>query len=286
VEVYFANLSRCLVAVASTQTNRGLSARMRQGLNRALGNGALRARLNRGLARANFELIVKPPTEMLEPEFERYLSRCAPFTMTSDERMYSVFQASRYLAQAAIEGDVVECGVWRAGSSMLSALTLLADEPDSQRRFWLYDTFEGMPAPGEHDVGLYGENPTAEWERNQRGDINEWCYSPLDSVRRNMLATGLSAERLVLVPGMVEETMPARLPEQIALLRLDTDWYESTRHELEHMFPRISSGGILIIDDYGHWMGVRKAVDEYLREHKIHLLLNRVDYAGRLAVKP
>ncbi len=251
-----------------------------------MGNGALRARLNRALARANFELIVKPPAETLEPEFERYLSRCAPFTMTSDERMYSVFQASRYLAQAAIEGDVVECGVWRAGSSMMAALTLLADEPNSDRRFWLYDTFEGMPAPGEHDVGLHGENAAAEWERNQREDINEWCYAPLEEVRANMLGTGLGGERLELVQGTVEETIPSRIPEQISLLRLDTDWYESTYHELVHLFPRLSRGGVLILDDYGHWEGVRKAVDRYLNEQQIHLLLQRIDYAGRLAIKP
>lgn len=259
---------------------------MRQGLNLALGNGALRARLNRGLARANFELIVKPPAEVLEPEFEDHLSRCAPYTMTSDERMYSVFQAARYVAQAAIAGDVVECGVWRGGSSMMSALTLLADEPEGERRFWLYDTFEGMPAPGENDSGFHGEDAVDKWERNQSGDINQWCYAPFEDVQANMLATGLTGDRIELVRGLVEETIPARMPEKIAVLRLDTDWYESSYHELIHLFPRLSRGGVLILDDYGHWEGVRKAVDRYLSEQEIHLLLQRIDYAGRLAIKP
>lgn len=258
---------------------------MRQGLNAALGNGALRARLNRGLARANFELIVKPPTEVFEPEFLRHQERCAPFTMTSQERLYSVFQAARYLGGAGIAGDFVECGVWRGGSSMMAALTLAEAEPDSTRRFWLYDTFQGMPAPGANDAGLHGEDPEAEWRRSQRGEINEWCYAPIDEVRANLLATGLTDDRLELVQGKVEETIPGAMPERIALLRLDTDWYESSYHELVHLFPRLVPGGVLILDDYGHWQGARKAVDQYFAEQGIHLLLQRIDYAGRLAIK-
>jgi hypothetical protein len=75
------------------------------------------------------------------------------------------------------------------------------------------------------------------------------------------------------------------LPEQIAVLRLDTDFYESTRHELRHLYPRLVHGGVLIIDDYGHWAGARKAVDEYIAEEGIRLLLNRIDYTGRIAIK-
>src|ERR1051325_10354963 len=86
--------------------------------------------------------------------------------------------------------------------------------------------------------------------------------------------------------GTVEETIPAQAPERIALLRLDTDWYESTRHELVHLYPRLVPGGVLIIDDYGHWEGARKAVDEYIAQNNLRLFLNRIDYAGRLAIKP
>ena len=86
------------------------------------------------------------------------------------------------------------------------------------------------------------------------------------------------------VQGMVEETIPAGAPEKIALLRLDTDWYESTHHEMVHLFPRISDGGVLIIDDYGHWAGARRAVDEYFHEHNIAILLNRLDYTGRIGI--
>jgi hypothetical protein len=85
---------------------------------------------------------------------------------------------------------------------------------------------------------------------------------------------------------MVEETVPERAPERIGLLRLDTDWYESTRHELEHLYPRLVPGGVLIVDDYGHYEGARRAVDEYLDASREAVLLNRIDYTGRVAVKP
>ena len=106
-----------------------------------------------------------------------------------------------------------------------------------------------------------------------------------ESVRATLLETGYPPERLHFVRGAVEETVPAAAPEQLALLRLDTDWYESTRHELVHLYPRLSDGGILIVDDYGHWEGCRRAVDEYFASDADPILLNRIDYTGRIAIK-
>ena len=100
-----------------------------------------------------------------------------------------------------------------------------------------------------------------------------------------MNSTGYDQGLVHLVKGRVEETIPEHAPDSIAFLRLDTDWYESTKHELEHLFPRLSRHGVLIVDDYGHWKGARKAVDEYFAENKIKILLSRVDYTGRVAVK-
>ena len=107
----------------------------------------------------------------------------------------------------------------------------------------------------------------------------------LEEVRANLLSTGYPPERLHFVKGMVERTLPDAAPQQVALLRLDTDWYASTKHELEHLFPRIARNGVLIIDDYGHYVGARQAVDEYIEQHRLPLLLNRIDYTARLAVK-
>lgn len=207
-------------------------------------------------------------------------------TMTSPERLYALIQAVRHVSAAAIPGDVVECGVWRGGSMMAAALTF-AECADTQRELYLFDTFEGMSAPTALDVSVDGQKASALLCAPRSTDAaSPWCYAGLDDVRAGMGSTGYPAERIHYVQGKVEDTIPANAPARIALLRLDTDWYESTRHELEHLYPRLSPGGVLIIDDYGHWTGCRKAVDEYLDAHGIRLMLNRVDYTGRIAVKP
>jgi len=217
-----------------------------------------------------------------EREFLAAHERCRAFTMTSTERMFALWQAARHVAQARIEGDVVECGVWKGGSTMLAALALRS-AGDAGRTLWLFDTFTGMSEPSEADVDLAGRGAAEEWKSAaQRGG---WCAAPIEGVRSAVLSTGVAPERLRLVAGKVEETLPARAPERIALLRLDTDWYESTRHELVHLWPRLAPGGVLIVDDYGHWRGARRAVDEYFAELGQPQLLTRVDYTARLAVK-
>jgi len=218
----------------------------------------------------------------LPESFNALCSRVQPFTMTSVERLYALYQAVAYVIAADVPGDIVECGVWRGGSSMMSALTL--QELGCRRPIWLYDTFEGMPPPGEKDVRYSGESAQTLLESAERvpGAFNEWAWATLDDVQRNMGSTGYDA--FEYVAGPVESTIPANAPEQIALLRLDTDWYDSTKHEIEHLYPRLAEGGVLIIDDYGHWEGARRAVDEYFIDRPI--LLNRIDYTGRIAVKP
>ena len=204
-----------------------------------------------------------------------------PYTMTSAERIAAVCDAARYISRSGIAGAVVECGVWRGGSMMAAARTLL-EERDTARDLYLFDTFEGMTEPGAADVSIFGAAAAEEYKLHPEG----WCAASLDDVRESMQRVGYPSDRVHLVKGLVEETIPGGAPQQIALLRLDTDWYESTRHELEHLFPRITPGGVLIIDDYGHWQGARKAVDEYLQTRGIPLLLARTDYTGRIAVVP
>ena len=207
-------------------------------------------------------------------------------TMTSPERLYALIQAVRYVAHAAIPGDIVECGVWRGGSMMAAARTLL-ECGDTSRELYLFDTFEGMSPPGAKDVGVDGQPASELLRAADRNDpASAWCYASLQDVQSAMAGTGYDATRVHFVKGKVEDTIPAGAPARIAVLRLDTDWYDSTRHELEHLYPRLSPGGVLIIDDYGHWAGCRQAVDEYFASRKLHALLHRVDYTGRIAVKP
>lgn len=221
-----------------------------------------------------------------DPEAVSIIRRVRAFTMTPPERLFAVIQASRYVSDAGIPGAIVEAGVWRGGSMMAAALSL-ASKGDTARDLYLYDTYEGMTEPGTNDVDVRGKTATERLSRSKKTRSSEmWGYSPIEDVRRNLLATGYPVDRLRFVMGKVEDTIPGETPEQIALLRLDTDWYESTRHELEHLYPILASGGVLILDDYGHWQGARSAVDEYLATNGLHLLLNRIDASGRLAIKP
>jgi O-methyltransferase len=225
--------------------------------------------------------------ENLDDGFRELGERVAAATMTSTERMHALYQAINYATDAGIEGAIVECGVWRGGSSMLSALALLARD-DSSRTLWLYDTFEGMVTPGERDVTYDGVPARALLETQERtgNAVNDWCVASIEDVRANMDATGYPRERVRLVEGKVEETVPAQAPDTIAILRLDTDWFESTWHELVHLYPRLVPGGVLIVDDYGWWRGSREAVDRYFAEHDIRMLLMRVDDTARMGVKP
>jgi len=198
--------------------------------------------------------------------------------------MYALYQAVRHVTSSAIPGAFVECGVWRGGSAMLAALSFM-HFGDRQREIFLYDTYAGMTAPGEEDVDPWMAPAIATWRKLQRADKNEWCYASLDEVRQNLAATGYPAEGLRFVEGKVEDTIPKTLPARISILRLDTDWYESTHHELEYLYPLLSSDGVLIVDDYGYWKGARKAVDEYFANGHGRILLNRIDSASRIGVK-
>jgi hypothetical protein len=208
--------------------------------------------------------------------------RAKPYTMTSPERVIALCDAVRYVVRRGVPGAIVECGVWKGGSSMAAALSLIA-AGDTERDLYLFDTFEGMSAPTEHDRRADDAASAASLLANSRKSDPVWAYSPVDEVRANMASTGYPGERVHYVQGKVEDTIPAAAPGEIAILRLDTDWYASTRHELEHLYDRLSPSGVLIIDDYGAWEGARKAVDEFFAERPI--LLSRIDRTGRIGVK-
>jgi O-methyltransferase len=218
-----------------------------------------------------------------DAEFRQVYDTCRPYTMTSMSRMYALHQAVRHVLAHDVPGDLVECGVWRGGSAMVMA-TALDDGGHRDRRLYLYDTYEGMSEPTDRDVDARGKSAQSLLQTHDKDDPI-WAEASLEEVRHNLATTGLPPEQVEFVKGDVEKTIPDVMPSQIALLRLDTDWYESTRHELEHMFPLLAPGGVLILDDYGHWQGARAAVDEYFAETRPQMLLNRIDFTGRIGVK-
>ena len=223
----------------------------------------------------------------LEPEFLELHELCRAETMTSIERMYALWTATRYIVDNGLRGDFVECGVWRGGSVMLMALTLL-QRGDTTRDLWLYDTFGGMTAPGADDVQTMSGRAAAAilGEHPRTPDDPFWGIAARSEVAANLRRTGYPFERFRFVEGDVATTLPASAPAHIAVLRLDTDWYASTHHELEHLYPRLVPGGVLIVDDYGYWRGARKATDEYLATLHPRPLVHRIDYTGRMCIKP
>lgn len=218
------------------------------------------------------------------PEFIDTIKAVQPFTMTSPQRVLALCNAVHYILQNQIPGSFVECGVWRGGSMAAVARTLIQSGVND-RDLWLYDTFDGMSDPTEKDVDFLGKTASQLLQTEDPQDAKSvWCRSSIDDVQTVMDQTSYPGQRIKFVEGKVEETLLQHRPQRIALLRLDTDWYESTRLELEKLFPLMSPGGVLIIDDYGHWQGCRRAVDEYFQEHEIAMMLNRIDYTGRIGI--
>ena len=223
----------------------------------------------------------------LEDEFLRLFDLCRAETMTSTDRMYALYKATCHVVERDIPGDLVECGVWRGGSVMLMALTLLS-RGCTDRTIWLYDTFAGVTPPGDEDVqAMSGRRAGDILNENERSaDDPFWGIASRAVVESNLRRTGYPMNQFRLVEGDVLSTIPAEAPATLSLLRLDTDWYKSTKHELNELYPRLSRGGILIIDDYGYWRGARKATDEFFLSLDDRPLLNRIDYTGRICVKP
>ena len=223
----------------------------------------------------------------IDKEYLPIINSVKNYTLTSPERMIALINSIQYVVKNQIPGDIVECGVWKGGSMMLAAKILLAlNKTDYD--LYLFDTFEGTTKPSKYDLDYLG-NPMLEiWNKEFEGKKklpSSADYVSLDKVKKNLFSTGYPKEKLHFIQGNVMDTIPKNAPEKISVLRLDTDWYESTKHELIHLFPRLASGGILIIDDYGHFQGSKKAVDEYFEENKISSFLFRIDYTGRLFVK-
>jgi len=220
--------------------------------------------------------------DMDEGDRER-IELVKPYTMTSWDKLTSLTLAVRYLVRSGIEGDFMECGVWKGGSVHLMARVLL-DEDVSDRDIYLFDTFAGMTEPTEKDVDASGRSAKERMESSSK-KAWIWAISPREEVEQGLQTLDYPQERFHLVEGPVEETIPEHAPERIALLRLDTDWYESTRHELEHLWDRLVPGGVMVIDDYGSFKGSREATDEFFGRFDTPPFLQRAGNA-RVVVKP
>ncbi|MEW6332995.1 MAG: TylF/MycF/NovP-related O-methyltransferase [Thermodesulfobacteriota bacterium] len=224
------------------------------------------------------------PGDMADEPFRAIYNACKAYSICSVAAMFALYKSIEYIVRNNIEGDLVECGVYKGGSAMLMAHTLRHFH-ETGRNIYLYDTFEGMPPPTEEDKSITGDYAGDLLDRKDKTADQMRCISPIEEVTKNMESTAYPKRNIFCTKGKVEDTIPGTVPDKIALLRLDTDWYESTKHELEHLYPILSHNGILIIDDYGYWQGARHAVDEYFEDHSISTFLERVDSTVRVCVK-
>jgi len=209
-----------------------------------------------------------------------------PYTQTSPSSIISLVDAVKYVIKNKIPGSIVECGVWRGGSMMAVAKTLL-DLNQLERELYLFDTFEGMTKPTDFDREIRTNKKASQRFDKEKtsDDSSKWDMASIEDVKKVVYSVGYSKNKIHFIKGKVEDTIPDNAPDVISLLRLDTDWYESTFHELVHLFPRLSNGGVIIVDDYDYWRGSKKAVDEYISLNNVSLLLNRIHLGGRIGIK-
>ncbi len=215
----------------------------------------------------------------------KILKDISNYSMSTPANHWAIIQSMKHIKENNIKGDLVECGVWRGGNLILFKKML--KKLNLEKKIFAFDTFEGMPEPSKNDFDLKNINAEKIYENYKKKDL-KWCFSEIDEVKNNINKFFKNEnECFNFVKGKVEETLTneENLPKNISLLRLDTDFYESTKKELEILYPRLNEGGVLIIDDYGHWKGSKKAVDEYFNLEKNFLWFHRIDYASRLFIK-
>lgn len=220
-----------------------------------------------------------------EKEIIKYIYN-EKITMVGLPRMVSNVLATKYILDNNISGDFVECGVWKGGSILL--VKMILEEYNSNKKVWLFDTFTGMTEPSEVDRNSRGILAIEKFNRSKNENHNEWCYSPVQEVKNNFIKAKVNMAECHFIEGDVFKTLPKYKNDivKISFLRLDTDWYESTKIEMEQLYPLLVPKGVLIVDDFGHWEGSRKAVEEYFDKHEQYKpLLNLIDLVGRVGIK-
>jgi macrocin-O-methyltransferase TylF-like protien len=191
-------------------------------------------------------------------------------TLLRYEALRSLYQAAQYVVKQGIRGSAVECGVARGGSG--AAIAAALNDADAARQVFLFDTFEGLPAPTRDDP---------DYERAIQ--FTGKCRGELEEVHNLFCRLGLRNHQLI--KGMFQDTLPTTETGDISLLHIDGDWYESTRVCLENLWDRVPEGGVVQIDDYGEWQGCKRAVDEFLSERAIEVRLHYIDPSARKLVK-
>lgn len=196
----------------------------------------------------------------LSRKTRKLLQSVQPYTMSDPLRLVTLNKLVQELSTNGVAGDIVECGVCNGGSAAVMA-TAVVQCPE--RSLWLYDTFEGIPQAHETD------GPLAQ-------TLTGHFVGSVQMVREALSKVGYPLERVTLKKGLFRETFKDQLPGNIALLHIDADWYESVLLALQTLYPLVSDGGFIVLDDFGHWEGSRKAFYDFCRAESIQPLLERV----------
>lgn len=192
------------------------------------------------------------------------------YTMIGLRRLDNLQACIEDILNNNVPGDMIETGVWRGGASIFMR-AVLKSHSVSSRRVWLADSFEGMPVPDTSDT-----------DTDQGYDLSSVDYLSvsLDQVRENFRKFNLLDDQVGFLKGWFKDTLPSAPIEQLALLRLDGDLYESTMDALVHLYDRVSGGGYVVVDDYHNWPPCRQAVDEFRQARSIHAELREIDGRG------
>ena len=213
------------------------------------------------------------------------IKKIGDYSMSTPTNHWAIIQSIKYIKNENIDGDIIESGVFKGGNLIL--FKKMIDELSLNKKIYAYDPFEGMPNPGKYDKDLKDVDASSIYDKKKSEEIS-WNFSSLEEVKKNISKFKIDTNKdFFFIKGKVENTLRinSNLPNKISLLRLDTDFYNSTKIELEILYPKLVKGGVLIIDDYGHWKGSKKAVDEYFKLDTNFHWFHRIDYASRLLIK-
>ena len=206
-------------------------------------------------------------------------------SLTSLPNKWSLYQSLSYIKENNIEGDIVETGVFKGANLVL--INDFLNKFDIDKKIYAYDTFQGQPKPSNLDFDYKGNSMIKKFSNLDKKDTNS-VYCSLENVKKNIEKySNNNLNKIIFIKGKVEETLnyEKNVPSKISLLRLDTDFYDSIKKSLEVLYPKLIKGGVLIIDDYGHFKGAKIAVDNYFQDKK-SIWMHRVDYTCRLMIKP
>lgn len=203
----------------------------------------------------------------------RLIHRVRNHTGLSVPRLVALYKLSGEIDRLSVPGNIIECGVRNGGSSAVMAS--VTNKSKQGRDIWLFDSFEGLPEPTPED----GSKALTEYHEGK-------CLGSVDTVKEILNQLHIPENRVHIVKGWFEETFPSVKINEVALLHIDADWYESVKLCLEKFYDSVPPGGFIVLDDYGHWEGCRRATDEFLKQRSLDIKLVKVDYTGHYFQKP